>query len=76
MQFDEAKSYINLINDTSKYFFSVNTNKKSQSVEYEKFGFLDLEKYLTKMNIVDAGFTFGDAAMLKRPHFIYSIYKK
>lgn len=75
MSFDEAKNYINLINNSSKYFFSVNTFEKSQSKEYEKFGILDLEKYLTRMNIIDTGFTFGDAVMLKNPHFIYSIFK-
>ena len=75
MEFDEAKKYVDLINNNSTYFFSINTNKKSQSKEYEKFGILDIEKYLTNMIMTDTGFTFGDAVMLKNPHYIYSIYK-
>ena len=39
-----TKNYIYLINNSSKYFLSVNTFEKSQSKEYEKFGILDLEK--------------------------------
>ena len=75
MEFEEAKKYINLIDNNSKYFFSLNTKEKSLSKEYEKFGILDLERYFKNMSLIDTGYTFGDAIMLKDPHFIYSIFK-
>jgi len=75
MEFEEAKKYINLIDNNSRYFFSINTKEKSLSREWEKFGILDLEKNFKNMSLTETGYTFGDAIMLQNPHFIYSIYK-
>jgi putative sugar O-methyltransferase len=76
MEFEEAKKYINLIDNNSKYFFSINTKEKSSSSEWEKFGIMDLTKYFKNMNLAETGYTFGDTIMLKNPHFIFSILKK
>jgi len=75
MEFEEAKKYVSIIDNNSKYFFSINTKEKSLSSEWEKFGIVDLEKYFKNMNLTETGYTFGDAIMLKNPHFIYSIFK-
>jgi len=76
MGFEEAKKYVNLIDNNSKYFFSINTKEKSSSSEWEKFGIMDLTKYFKNMNLAETSYTFGDTIMLKNPHFICSIFKK
>lgn len=75
MELEEAKRYVSIIDNNSKYFFSINTKEKSLSSEWEKFSIVDLEKYFKNMKLAETGYTFGDAIMLKNPHYIYSIFK-
>ena len=80
MSSEEANSYMKIIDRSSEYFFSINTNKYGynsdlQGNEYPELDILELEKQL-HMDVIKTGVTYGDALLQEKLHHVYALFKK